>query len=566
MNDPKFPHSLAGPATITGRSAFLQLLQDEGVDHLFGNPGTTELAIMDALVEHPGLEYILGLQEAIVVAMADGYARASGRLAACNVHVAPGLGNAMGSLYNAKFYGSPMLITAGQQELGHGLTEPLLYDPLVPIAQPMVKWAIEVSRLRDLPRIVHRAAKVATTAPTGPVFISLPGDILDAEGPLDLGTPTRVDTQTRPSDAALSQLADRLLAARNPALIAGHELATRDALREAADLAETLGAPVFQQTVPYAAHFLSDHPAFMGSLTRNQQQVRAALQPHDLLVFLGADVLRMSVYSAIDAMPDGAAVVQISERDWELGKNYPAEIAIKADVGESLRALMPVLRAKMSVQRKSAAAQKLKDIAKSNWTTKRARLTEDLQKASQARPMDPRVLMMHISDTVPADVVVVEEGLTSTFSLPNLLRFRDAQGFYGLASGGIGFAMAGAVGISVGLPNRPVVAIVGDGSAMYSIQALWTAAHLKRPITYVIPNNRSYRILKERQMARRGNDRFIGMDLRDPEIDFVALAQSMGVPAQRVTDPADIPGVLRQAIASGGPNLIDVSVADGFGA
>ncbi len=566
MNEPKFPHSLAGPATITGRSAFLQLLQDEGVDHLFGNPGTTELAIMDALVEHPGLEYILGLQEAIVVAMADGYARASGRLAACNVHVAPGLGNAMGSLYNAKFYGSPMLITAGQQELGHGLTEPLLYDPLVPIAQPMVKWAIEVSRLQDLPRIVHRAAKVATTAPTGPVFISLPGDILDAEGPLDLGTPTRVDTRTRPSDAAWNQLADRLLAAKNPALIAGHELATRDALREAADLAETLGAPVFQQTVPYAAHFLSDHPAFMGSLTRNQQQVRAALEPHDVLVFLGADVLRMSVYSAIDAMPDGAAVVQISERDWELGKNYPAEIAIKADVGESLRALIPVLRAKMSVQRKSAAAQKLKDTAKSNWTTKHARLTEDLQKASQARPMDPRVLMMHISDTVPADVVVVEEGLTSTFSLPNLLRFRDAQGFYGLASGGIGFAMAGAVGISVGLPNRPVVAIVGDGSAMYSIQALWTAAHLKRPITYVIPNNRSYRILKERQMARRGNDRFIGMDLRDPEIDFVALAQSMGVPAQRVTDPADIPGVLRQAIASGGPNLIDVSVADGFGA
>ncbi|MEO8628632.1 MAG: thiamine pyrophosphate-dependent enzyme [Betaproteobacteria bacterium] len=566
MNEPKFPHSLARSATITGRSAFLQLLQDEGVDHLFGNPGTTELAIMDALVEHPGLEYILGLQEAIVVAMADGYARASGRLAACNVHVAPGLGNAMGSLYNAKFYGSPMLITAGQQELGHGLTEPLLYDPLVPIAQPMVKWAIEVSRLQDLPRIVHRAAKVATTAPTGPVFISLPGDILDAEGPLDLGTPTRVDTRTRPSDAALSQLADRLLRAKNPALIAGHELATRDALREAADLAETLGAPVFQQTVPYAAHFLSDHPAFMGSLTRNQQQVRAALQPHDVLVFLGADVLRMSVYSAIDAMPDGAAIIQINERDWELGKNYPAEIAIKADVGESLRALIPVLRAKMSAERKSAAAQKLKDIACSNWTAKRAQLTASLQQASQARPMDPRVLMMHISDTVPADVVVVEEGLTSTFSLPSLLRFRDAQGFYGLASGGIGFAMAGAVGISVGLPNRPVVAIVGDGSAMYSIQALWTAAHLKRPITYVIPNNRSYRILKERQMARRGNDRFIGMDLRDPEIDFVALAQSLGVPAQRVTDPADIPGVLHQAIASGGPNLIDVSVADGFGA
>ena len=187
------------PTNITGRSAFLRLLIDEGVDHLFGNPGTTELPVMDALVEYPELTYVLGLQEALVVAMADGYARATNRLAACNVHVAPGLGNAMGALYNAKFYGSPVIITAGQHEQGHGLTEPLLYDPLVPIAQPMVKWAAEVTRLADLPRIVRRAAKIATTPPTGPVFISLPGDILDDEAPLDLSRSTRVDARTRPT-------------------------------------------------------------------------------------------------------------------------------------------------------------------------------------------------------------------------------------------------------------------------------------------------------------------------------------------------------------------------------
>ena len=148
---------------ISGRSAFLSLLEDEGITYLFGNPGTTELPIMDALRQHPDLHYVLGLQESIVVAMADGYARASGRLAACNVHVAPGLGNAMGAIYNAKWFGSPVLISAGQQEQGHGLTEPLLYDPLLPIAQPLVKWAVEVTRLEDLPRIMHRAAKIALT-------------------------------------------------------------------------------------------------------------------------------------------------------------------------------------------------------------------------------------------------------------------------------------------------------------------------------------------------------------------------------------------------------------------
>ncbi len=551
--------------TISGHAAFMKLLAQEGITHLFGNPGTTELAIMEAMSQQSTIDYVLGLQEAIVVGMADGFARASNKLAACNVHVAPGLGNAMGALFNAKFYGSPVLLTAGQQEQGHGLMEPMLYDPLVPIAQPLVKWAVDVTRVEDLPRIVHRAAKVALTPPTGPVFISLPGDILDAEAPLDLGQPTRVDAAVRPSDESLQRLADRLLAARNPVLIAGHELATRDALREAAELAEVLGAAVWQQTVPYAAQFLSEHPAFVGQLTRSQTQVRSWLQPYDLLVCLGADVLRMSVHNPIDALPEGMPIVQISERDWELGKNYPTEIAINANVKETLRALTALLRTRMNAAQKSAAATRLAEIAKNNWTVKRAKACEETAKLEGARPMDPKVLMMRIADVVPRDVVVVEEGLTSTFQLLNYLPLRDHQGFHGLASGGIGFAMAGAVGISIALPDRPVVAIVGDGSAMYSIQALWTAAHKKLPITYVIPNNRSYRILKERLVSFRKTDKFVGMDMTDPPIDFVALAQSMGVPARRITDPADVGPALRESIQSGGPRLLDVSVANGYG-
>ena len=172
-----------------GRTAFLELLVDEGVTHLFGNPGTTELAIMEVVPDFAALKFVLGLQESIVIGMADGYARASGRLAAANVHVAPGLGNAMGGLYNAKFSNSPIILTAGQQEQGHGLLEPLLYEPLVPIAQPLVKWAVEVTRVEDLPRIVRRAVKVALTPPTGPVFVSLPGDVLEQSAELDLGSP-----------------------------------------------------------------------------------------------------------------------------------------------------------------------------------------------------------------------------------------------------------------------------------------------------------------------------------------------------------------------------------------
>src|SRR3954471_17976415 len=319
---------------ITGRSAFLALLKDEGITHLFGNPGTTKLPIMHALKEHPDLTYVMAMQESLVVAMADGFSRASGRLVACNVHVAPGLGNAMGSLYNAKFTGTPMILTAGQQEQGHGLMEPLLYGPLVRMAEPLVKWAVEVTRLEDLPRIVRRAAKIATTPPTGPVFISLPGDILNAEAGLELGRSTRVDSRVRPSDDALQALVQRILRAGRPVIIAGDEIVKCDALNEAAEFAAALGCPAWQQTAPYGAHFLSESPCFMGTLSRSQPQVRSLLAPHDLLIVLGGDPLRMSVHNEVDALPQGMPIVQIGLVDWDLAKNYPVEIALKADLKE----------------------------------------------------------------------------------------------------------------------------------------------------------------------------------------------------------------------------------------
>ncbi|MEO8652731.1 MAG: thiamine pyrophosphate-dependent enzyme [Ramlibacter sp.] len=550
---------------MTGRAAFLQLLIDEGVTHLFGNPGTTELAIMEAVPQFPQLRYVLGLQEAAVLAMADGFARASGQLTAANLHCTPGLGNAMGSLYNAKFSGSPLIVTAGQYEIGYGLQEPLLYEPLVPIAQPLVKWAVEVTRLEDLPRIVRRAAKIALTPPMGPVFISLPGNILDDEAEIEFGRPTRVDAATRPSDQAIAGLANRLLSANRPVLIAGRELAQREVLEEAGELATLLGAAVYQEPVPYNARFPSRHPACMGDLTRNQAKVRETLSQYDLLLCLGADLLRMSPFSPVDPLPDAMPVIHVSEREWELGKNYPTEMALRADVKETLRALLPALRARRSAQQARAADQRLAALAPRNWSAQREAAHGAASAASTARPIDPRFLMMSVVDSLPDEAIVVEEALTAAPALAALLAMRDAHSFYGLASGGLGFALPGAIGISLAQPGRPVVAIVGDGSAMYGVQALWTAAHLKLPITYVIINNRSYRILKERLVASRKSDRFVAMDLRDPAIDFVGLAQGLGLSAVRVTDPAGLAAILKSAIASGKPNLVEVIVDDGFG-
>ena len=545
--------------TTTGRAAFLQLLVDEGITHLFGNPGTTELAIMEVVPDFPQLEFILGLQESVVMAMADGYCRASGRLAAANVHVMPGLGNAMGALYNAKFSGSPVILTAGQQEQGHGLLEPMLYEPLVPVAQPLVKWAVEVTRAADLPRIIHRAAKIALTPPTGPVFLSLPGDVLDEKLELDMGRPVRVDGAVRPSDATLHSVADMLVRAKRPAILAGHELSTRDAFAEAAKLAEALGAAVYAGSIPYSAQFPSEHPAFMGAFTRLQKQVRSTLEGHDLLLVLGADLLRMSVYSPVEPLPPTLPVIHISERAHELGKNYRTDVAVNADVKQTLAALLPLIK------RSDAAQQRLADLKPHNWTAQRDKARIDAMMAAETKPIDPTYLMLRFTETLPRDAVVVDEGLVSTNSLPKFLVNRGPRDYYGLASGGLGFAVPGAVGISLALPGRPIAAMVGDGSAMYAIQGLWTAAHHQLPITYVIANNRGYRIIKERLVSFRKTDQFTGMDIREPDIDFVSVAKSFGLAARRVTDPQDIAPALREGFASGKPNLIDMRVADGFG-
>jgi benzoylformate decarboxylase len=550
---------------MTGRQAFIKLLLDEGVTHLFGNPGTTELAIMEAVPQFPELTYVLGLQESIVVGMADGFARASNQLVACNLHCAPGLGHAMGAIYNAKFSGSPLLITAGQYEVGYGLQEPLLYEPLVPIAAPLVKWAFEVTRIEDLPRVIRRAAKIARTPPMGPVFISLPGSVLDEEAEIEFGFPTMIDAGVRPSDRALQDIAQKLLAAKKPVIVAGREIANADMFAEACELAELLGAAVYQESVPYNSRYPSSHPTCMGDLTRNQKKVRQTLEQYDLLLCLGADLLRMSPMSTVEPLPPEMPVMHITEREWELGKNYSTATAVRADVKETLLALLPVLRSMRTAEQAKQAQARLTDLATRNWSANRAKTRAEVQSSASTTPIDQRYLVSQIVEALPKDVIVVDETLTAAPAISAMLPMDDPQAYYGLASGGLGFGMAGAVGVALAQPTRPVVATIGDGSAMYSIQSLWTAAHLKLNITYVIINNRSYRIIKERLLAMRGTDDFVAMDMDNPAIDFAGVAKSMGMLSQVVTDPTKLADVLKAAMASGGPNLVEVIVSRGFG-
>ena len=440
--------------------------------------------------------------------------------------------------------------------------EPVLYGPLVQMAEPLVKWAVEVTRLEDLPRIVRRAAKIATTPPTGPVFISLPGDILNSEAGIDLGRSTRVDARVKPSDEALQALVARILKAQRPVVVAGDEVVKSDALKEAAQFAETLGAPAFQCSTPYGAHFLSESPCFVGALSRLQKQVREVLSPYDLMIVLGADPLRMSVYSEVDPKPDDLPIVQIGLVDWDLAKNYGAEIALKADVKETLKALIPALKATGGAALETRARQGMAELSSKNWITRRKALVEQILKGKEKSPIDPDYLTLQLVEAMPDNAIMVDEGLTSGRQLLSLRPHRDRYGYHALASGGIGWGLPASVGVSLANPTRPVVCFSGDGSSMYSIQALWTAAHHKLPLNVVICNNGGYRIIKQRLLAFHGDDHYVGMDFADPPVDFSGLAKSFGLEAIRINSPSELKPKLSDAFNRPGAKLIEVMLSN----
>jgi benzoylformate decarboxylase len=394
----------------------------------------------------------------------------------------------------------------------------------------------------------------------GPVFISLPGDILNAEAELDLGARTDIDSAVRPNDNALIRLAQRILAAKRPVMIVGDELVSSNALAEAADFAQTIGCPVLQQTIPFGAHFPSEHPCFIGALSRSQPKVRQVLSAYDLLIAFGTDPLRMSVDSPVDPLPDGMPIVQVGLIDWDIGKNYPVEIAIRADVRETFSALTSLLQEAGGPTLADTAARRIEAIKTDNWSARRRALVQTIEAKAAQTPIDPDWLLLKTVEALPENAIFVEEALTAAPLVPALLPYRDRYGFHGLASGGIGWGLPGAVGASLANPGRPVVCFTGDGSAMYTIQALWTAAHHRLPVNVVLINNGGYRIIKQRLLSFHGSREFVGMDFTDPSVDFAGLARSLGLEAIQVSDPATLAATLQSAFARPGTKLIEVMV------
>lgn len=555
---------------MRGIDAFLELLHQLDVHYIFGNPGTTELPLSDALVDDTRFRYLLGLQEIPVVAMADGYAQASGRLGVVNLHISCGLGNAMGMIYNAFRQGSPLLITAGQQDRRMIFEEPILWGELVDVARPWTKSAVEVRRLDELPNAVRRAAQAALTPPTGPVLLSLPVDLqVEWSERLDLARRPLLDTRVPPPAAALDQAATRLVAAQRPIILAGSRVAQRRAIEPLVQLAERLGAVVYSE--PTSSHgrlgFPCEHPLYVHELPLWSPQIREVLQRHDVALVCGMDLLRQYIYQEpSNPVPEDLSVIHLDEDPRELNKNHRVDVPLWGDTATGLVELDRRLQKLLTVADQQAADNR-RNAARAAQSARREQLQTTLSLQTEARPLDPRVLMHALAQALPDNACVVEAAVTSTGGiLERLGAIRDPYAYFGQRGWTLGWGLNVATGIQLAWPDRPVLGLIGDGAAMYGIQGLWSAAHYQIPVTWIVCNNGHYRILKDcarqLQLPQAQRQRFLEFDLAGPAIDFVALAQAQGVDAVRLEEPDSIIDALRSAWRRRQPLLIDVPLAD----
>ncbi len=519
----------------TVKEATYELLRRHGMTTVFGNPGSTELPMLADFPED--FRYVLALQEAVVVGMADGYAQATGTVAHANLHTAPGVGNAVGALFNAWANKAPLLVTAGQQVRAHMTMQANLTNrDATVVPQPFVKWSYEPPRAADVPAALARAIHIASLPPRGPAFVSVPMDDWDqAAEPL----PPR--TVTGRAVADVSELAARIDAARAPALIAGPDVDASGGWDAAVALAERARMAVWATPAPGGGRigFPEGHPQFRGVLPPALGPSGQMLAEYDLVIVAGSSVFPYYPYIPGPPLAEGTELVAITS-DPDEAARAPAGDAIVADVGLTLAALA------------AAVGTSSRELAPA---------LDPPPEPEDADPLDPGSVHGTLAALLPDDAVIVLESPSSTLALRNRLRISRPSSYFFGAGGGLGFGLAGALGVALALPDRRVVCVLGEGSAQYAITGLWTAVAYDLPITFLVLRNAEYAILKW-FAAMEEVTGAPGLDL--PALDTAAVATGYGVPAQRVAGLEELRAALTDALAADGPRLVEVGVTPGM--
>ncbi|WP_010141165.1 benzoylformate decarboxylase [Oceanicola sp. S124] len=517
----------------TVRDAVFQVLRHHGMTTIFGNPGSTELPLFSELPE--GFRYVTGLQESVVVAMADGHALASGAPAFANLHSAAGVGHAMGSIYSAFRNRAPVVITAGQQSRPLLSADPFLYaEAATELPQPYVKWAIEPARAEDVPAAIARAIHIACLPPAGPVFVSIPLD--DWARPCAPPVLRAVTGRAQPEAGALAGVADQLEAAADPVLVVGAGVDADGAWEAVVGLAEHYQAPVWVAPLSSRCSFPESHPLFAGFLPANEADISRRLAGHDLILTLGAPVFTYHYEMPGPIPPEGAELVQIVS-DPRQAASAVCGRSLVGDLDLSLRAL-----------RAAAGAA-------------RAPRSVPLRRPEPPKPgrgISSAMALAALQRLRPASGIVVEEAPSSRDDVHDHLPIDRAGGFFATASGGLGYALPAAVGVALSDPGQTVLAVLGDGSSMYAIQGLWSAVEHRADVLFVVLNNGGYAALK----GFAGNKEVVGCDIG--HLSLAALAEGQGCPAWQVSEPDALEPVLGKAFAAGGgPRLVEVMIDRG---
>jgi len=549
---------------FTGKQVFMESLLAHGVERIFGNPGTTELPLIESLRHYPQVRYVMALQEAVAVSMADAYAHASGAVAVANLHVAPGLGNGLGSLYNAWEGQTPLIVTAGQQDTRLRLREPLLGHDLVAMAAPLVKWSVEVQSADEMAPIMHRAFKTAREAPSGPVFVSLPMNVMESRTRHPALMPSTLYACSEPDPAGVAHAAGILLGARDPVIVFGDKVAAAGALDALVALAEMLGARVYGEVLPAQVSFPNQHPAFRGRLSQDQREIRKQLGDCDAVVLVGGEFFEEIWFADEAPFPEATQRIQVDPSARHLGRNYRVDCGLLADPRRALEALDRALDSGADEEFQRAAAERGAALCALKATETQAQL-ERARAASGNRAMTAARLMAELAAALPGDVAIAGEAISAGLDLMRTLSFRQPGDYLAARGGGIGQGLPSAIGMKLAHPERPVLCLSGDGSALYTIQSLWSAAHHDIPVVFLIINNRSYRILKlnmnrYRTEAGLADGDYPHLDIDGPAVDFVHLARGFGVAGRRIEAPEEIGPALRAAFDSGEPWLLDVAI------
>jgi len=547
---------------MRGRQVLMESLIGHGVEHVFGNPGTTESPILDALLDYPQLKYIVALHEGVALGAASYYAQTSGKVGVVNVHVAPGLGNALGMLYNALKARAPLVVTAGQQDTRLRLRGPVLGHDLVAMAAPLTKWSVQVERGDEVAPILHRALKIATDPPAGPVFVALPIDVMEQETDVEPFPPGALYRAPAPDPAGIRAAAELLRAGRQPVIVAGDDAARATA--EVAGLAERLGAAVWCEGIRTHQVLPSRHPNFRGALPFDTLAIRKALEGSDVVLLVGGPFFEEVWYAPGSPLPPGAKVIHVESSAERLAPNWPVSVGLVSDPRAALAALLAAVDHDGAALREAAARRNeaLKALKAQDAEAQRARAAKRWDRAPIAVPR----AMAEIEAALPPDAILVDEAITASIDLARTVQFERVGDYVGARGGGIGQALPGALGVKIAQPGRPVLAVSGDGSAMYSIQALWTAAHHDLAVVFLILNNREYRILKHnmdtyrQRFGAKPERGYPHMDLTTPDLGFVELARGMGVDGARVSKPDELRPAIEKALGAGRPFLLDVAV------